>query len=64
MNTSAHNDKTLSLLFTSVPSPVNRVKVMPLIRKADNDIVNFAYDTTAKRIKQASHKIFLIILQI
>ena len=33
------NDKTLDLLFTNLPSPVNRVKGMPIIGKADRDIV-------------------------
>ena len=31
-------DKTLDLLFTNVPSPVNRVKGMPLIGKVDHDL--------------------------
>ena len=34
------NDKTLDLLFTNFPSPVNRVKGMPPIGNADHDIVN------------------------
>ena len=33
------NDKTLDLLFKNFPSPVNRVKGMPAIGKADHDIV-------------------------
>ena len=52
-------DKTLDLLFTSVPSPVNRVKGMPPIGKADHDLVYIEYDLKAKRIKQASRKIYL-----
>ena len=48
------NDKTLDLLFTNFPSPVNRVKVMPPIGKADHDIVYVEYDIKAKRLKQAS----------
>ena len=53
------NDKTLDLLFTNFPSPVNRVKGMPPIGKADHDIVYVEYDIKAKRLKQASRKIFL-----
>ena len=37
-------DKTLDLLFTNVPSPVNRVKGMPPIGKADHDLVFIEYD--------------------
>ena len=33
-------DKTLNLLFMNVPSPVKRVKGLPLIGKADHDIVS------------------------
>ena len=44
-------DKTLDLLFTNVPSPVNRVKGMPLIGKVDHDLVFIEYDIKAKRIK-------------
>ena len=53
------NDKTLDLLFTNFPSPVNRVKGMPLIGKADHDIVYIEYDIKAKRLKQASRMIYL-----
>ena len=53
------NDKTLDLLFTNALSPVNRVKGMSLIGKADPDIVYVEYNIKAKRIKQASHKIYL-----
>ena len=49
------NDKTLDLLFTIDPSPVNRVNGMPLISKTDHDIVYAEYE----RIKQASRKIYL-----
>ena len=37
-------DKTLDLLLTNSPSPVNRVKGMPPIGKADHDIVYVEYD--------------------
>ena len=47
------NDKT------NVLSPANRVKEMPPISKADQNIVNVEYDIKAKRIKQASRKIYL-----
>ena len=53
------NDKTLDLLFTNFPSPANRVMRMPLIGKADHDIVYVVYDIKANRIKQASRKIYL-----
>ena len=53
------NDKTLDLLFTNFPSPVNRVKGMPPIGKADHDILYVEYDIKAKRLKQASRKIYL-----
>ena len=59
VNIPTHNDKTLDLLFTNAPSPVNRVKGMPPIGKADHDIVYVEYDIKAKRIKQASRKIYL-----
>ena len=38
---------------------MNRVKGMPPIGKADHDIVYVEYDINAKRIKQASRKIYL-----
>ena len=44
-------DKTLDLLFTNVPNPVNRVKRMSLISKADLDLVYIEYDIKAKGIK-------------
>ena len=53
------NDRTLDLLFTNSPSPVNRVKGMPPIGKADHDIIHVEYDIKAKRIKQAPRKIYL-----
>ena len=59
VNIPTRNDQTLDLLFTNVPSPVNRVKGMPSISKADHDIVYVVYDIKAKRIKQASRKIYL-----
>ena len=52
-------DKTLDLLLTNSPSPVNRVKGMPPIGKADHDIVYVEYDIKAKRIQQAPRKIYL-----
>ena len=56
-----HNreDKTLDPLLTNSPSPVNRVKGMPPIGKADHDIVYIEYDIKAKRIQQAPRKIYL-----
>ena len=59
VNIPTRNDKTLDLLFTNAPSPVNRVKGMSPIGKADHDIVYVEYDIKAKRIKQASRKIYL-----
>ena len=50
---------SLDLLLTDSPSPVNRVKGMPPIDKADQDIVYVEYDIKAKRIQQAPGKIFL-----
>ena len=50
--------KTIYLLFTNVPSPVNRFKGMPPIGKADHDLVYIEYDIKAKRMKQASRKIY------
>ena len=52
------NDKILDLLFTKAPSPVKRVKGMPPIGKADQDIVYVEYYIKAKRIKQAPRKIY------
>ena len=49
VNIPTRNDKTLDLLFTNAPSP----------GKADHDIVYVEYDIKAKRIKQASRKIYL-----
>ena len=59
LNIPTCNDKTLDLLFTIAPSPVKRVNGMPLIGKTDHDIVYVEYDIMAKRIKQASRKIYL-----
>ena len=53
VNIPTRNDKT------NVLSPANRVKGMPPISKADQNIVNVKYDIKAKRIKQASRKIYL-----
>ena len=55
VNIPTRNDKTLDLLFTNAPSPVNRVKGMPPICKADHDIVSAAYDIKAKRKKNRHH---------
>ena len=51
-------DKTLDFLFINVPSPANRAKGMPPIGKADHDLVHIECDIKAKRIKQASRKIY------
>ena len=59
VNIPTRNDKTLALLFNNAPSPVNRVKGMPPIGKADHAIVCVEYGIKAKRIKQASRKIYL-----
>ena len=59
VNIHTRNDKTLDLLLTNSPSPVNRVKGMPPIGKADHDIVYVEYDIKAKWIQQAPRKIFL-----
>ena len=44
-------DQTLDLLLTNSPSPVNRVKGMPPIGKAHDDVVYIEYDIQAKRIQ-------------
>ena len=59
VNIHTREDKTLDLLITNSPSPVNRVKGMPPIDKANHDIVYVEYDIKAKRIQQAPGKIFL-----
>ena len=59
VNIHTRADKTLDLLLTNSPSPVNRVKGMPPIGKADHDIVYVEYDIKAKRIQQAPQKIYL-----
>ena len=59
VNIHTREDKTLDLLFTDSPSPINRVKGMPPIGKADHDIVYVEYDIKAKRFQQAPRKIFL-----
>ena len=48
VNIPTRNNKTLDLLFTNLPSPVNRVKGMPPVGKADHDIVYVEYDIKAK----------------
>ena len=53
VNFHTREDKTLDLLLTNSPSPVNRVKGMPPIGKADHNIVYIEYDIKAKRIQQA-----------
>ena len=50
VNIHTRNDKTFDLLLTNSPSPVNRVKGMPPIGKADHDIVFVEYDIKTKRI--------------
>ena len=57
-------DKTLDMLFTNVPSPVNRVKGMPPIGKADHALVYNEYDIKAKRINRHRAKSIFIIEQI
>ena len=47
VNIHTREDKTLDLLLTNSPSPVNRVKGMPPIGKADHDIVYVEYDIKA-----------------
>ena len=59
VNIHTRKDKTLDLLLTNSPSPVNQVKGMPPIGKADHDIVYVEFDIKAKRIQQAPRKIFL-----
>ena len=61
VNVHTRNDKTLDLLLTNSPFPVNRyrVKGMPPIGKADHDIVYLEYDIKAKRIQKAPRKISL-----
>ena len=59
VNIHTREDKTLDLLLTNSPSPVNQVKGMPPIGKADHDIVYVEYDIKAKHIQQAPRKIFL-----
>ena len=52
-------DKTLDLLLTNNPVPVNRVKTLPPIGKADHDIVLLEYDIKSKRVRQTPRKIYL-----
>ena len=59
VNIHTREDKTLDLLLTNSPSPVNRVKGMPPIGKADHDIVYVECDIKAKRIQQAPQKNYL-----
>ena len=59
VNIPTRNGKTLDLLFTNSLSPVNRVNRMSPISIADHDIVYVEYDIKAKRIEQASRKIYL-----
>ena len=49
---SRRNDKTIDLLFTKAPSPVNRVKRMHPNGQADHDIVYIEHDIKAKRINR------------
>ena len=46
-------------ILTNSPSPVNRVKGMPPIVKADHDIVYVKYDIKTERIQQAPQKLYL-----
>ena len=48
VNIPTRNDKTLDLLFTNAPSPVNRVKGMPSISQADHDMAYVEYDMTLR----------------
>ena len=59
VNIHTREDQTLDLLITNSPSPINRVKGMPPIGKADHDIVYIEYEIKAKRIQLAPRKIFL-----
>ena len=59
VNIHTREDTTLDLLLTNSPSPVNRVKGMPPIGKADHDIVYVEYDIKAEGIQQAPRKIYL-----
>ena len=51
VNIHPREDKTLDLLLKNSPSPVNRVKGMPPIEKADHNIVYVEYDIKATRIQ-------------
>ena len=53
VNIHTREGETLDLLLTNSPSPVNRVKGMPPIGKADHDIVYVEYDIKAKHSQQA-----------
>ena len=59
VNIHTREDKTLVLLFTNSPSPINGIKGMPPIGKADHDIVYVEYDIKAKHIQQAPQKIYI-----
>lgn len=52
-------DRTLDILLTNNPTPVNRIRGMPPIGKADHDIVYVEYDIKAKRLRQNPRKIFI-----
>ena len=52
-------EKTLDLLFTNSPSPVNQIKGMPTIDKAEHDIVYVEYHIKAKHVQQAPQKIYI-----
>ena len=49
VNIHTREDKTLDLLLTNSPSPVNHVKGMPPIGRADHDIVYVEYDIKSNR---------------
>ena len=58
VNIPMHNDKTVDLLFTNVPSPVNRVKEM--LPFDDLKLILTLYMLSMRlRIKRTSRKIYL-----
>ena len=59
VNIHTREDKILDLLFTNVPSPVNRIKGMPPIVNADHNIVYVEFDIKAKRVQQAPQKYYI-----
>ena len=61
VNIHTPNDKTLDLLLTNSPSPVNRVKRMPLIGKADHDIVYVEYNIKPNGSSKPRERFFCTI---